>query len=492
MRKPKSLVSDVEVDEVSLVDKGDNPGAQFVLAKRAELDKAETKTVDGVALPAGAFAYVPDSEKPSTWKLPLFTSAASVPDSPDAARVGAAAAALGPRGYRGRKLDIPASDRPQVIRRVRAAWLRAHPDKGSDDLPEILKKDETAGSERAGLYQAAMSALESMFGKVSAPLRKRLYADVRADQAKEDAASAMRKRIDALSQAVYSAIYFPESEDSADEIRKSVAQFAEEISEDAQQIVAGRIAKAFEPQDAPPTEEEFSKEFASRFDELVKDLEQPGAGGPDTKEGGMDTKIDLSKKLSDDDRAVVEKALEAAKEVEGLKAKVAELEKSKDPEKKEPTNDDLYKGVPENIVKLIETRDAAHKAELEKRDKVIDKLTKDAEREAFEKTLDLPNIPAKSSELAKVLFALPQEQRDGVVKLLKATDEQLKQSAEIMKVIGADGAEDNERTVTAKSKMDAAIAEIRKADPKLTKEQAYTEALDRHPELFADLHASLN
>lgn len=490
MPKRKSLVSDVEVDEVSLVDKTDNPPARFVLAKRNKLEKAETKTVDGVALPAGAFAYVPDAEKPSTWKLPLYTSAASVPDSPDAARVGAAVAALGPRGYRGRRVEIPSSDRAKVIGRVRAAWLRAHPDKGKDDLPDVLKKEREMGKsgDRESLYQAAMKALESAIGKVSEPLRKRLYADVRADQAKDSAASVLMGRIDALQQAVYSAIYFPESGDSAGEVSKSVAQFAEELTSEAQEIIAGRIIKAFgDNADAPPTQEEFSDEFRGWMEGHLTDIEQPGAGGPDTKEGGMD-KIDLSK-LSDADRATVEKALEAAEKVPGLEAKVTELEKTKEPPKGDPTKEDLLKGVPDNIVKLIEARDDAHRAELEKRDKVIAKLTADAEREAFEKTLDLPNIAAKKPELAKILFDLPQEKRDEVVKLLKAADGQVAQSAEIMKTLGADGGSDNERSVTAKSKMEAAIAEIKKnSKEELTEAQAYTLALEAHPELFKDLN----
>ena len=32
----------------------------------------KTKEVDGKEYPASEFAYVPDPEKPSTWKLPIF------------------------------------------------------------------------------------------------------------------------------------------------------------------------------------------------------------------------------------------------------------------------------------------------------------------------------------------------------------------------------------------------------------------------------------
>ena len=38
-------------------------------ASEGNMQKAEMKTEDGVQYPAKAFAYVPDPNKPSTWKL---------------------------------------------------------------------------------------------------------------------------------------------------------------------------------------------------------------------------------------------------------------------------------------------------------------------------------------------------------------------------------------------------------------------------------------
>lgn len=93
------------------------------------------RTVDGKGYPASDWAYVPDPDKPSTWKLRLTESPGG---DPDPGIVGAAVAALG-KGFRGQRVQIPAEDRPKVIRRVRAAWLKAHPDKSSEDLPSILE-----------------------------------------------------------------------------------------------------------------------------------------------------------------------------------------------------------------------------------------------------------------------------------------------------------------------------------------------------------------
>lgn len=72
---------------------------------------AETKSVDGTQHPASDFAYVPDATKPSTWKLPIF----------DARHAAAAKAALSSGGFRGQKVQIPASALPGVRRKVNAA-----------------------------------------------------------------------------------------------------------------------------------------------------------------------------------------------------------------------------------------------------------------------------------------------------------------------------------------------------------------------------------
>lgn len=92
---------------------------------------AATKSESDGNHPASAYAYVPDPDQPSTWKLRID----------DAAHVGAAAAALGP-GYRGQKVEIPNADRAAVVAKVRAAWKRLNGDKDPDEMPEALKASE--------------------------------------------------------------------------------------------------------------------------------------------------------------------------------------------------------------------------------------------------------------------------------------------------------------------------------------------------------------
>lgn len=105
--------------------------------KYNDFSKAVTKREDGEDFPAAAFAYVPDPESPSTWKLRLWDS---LDERETRAQVGRAVAALGPGGFRGNRVQIPAADLPSVKAKVRAAWRRVN---NSDaEMPEILKSDD--------------------------------------------------------------------------------------------------------------------------------------------------------------------------------------------------------------------------------------------------------------------------------------------------------------------------------------------------------------
>ncbi len=101
------------------------------------VEKQATKTERGMTFPARAYAYVPDAEQPSTWKLRLWQT----PQTQETRRqIGLAVAALGPGGFRGQRVQIPADDLPAVKRRVLRAWLKANPDKSRGDAPPILKE----------------------------------------------------------------------------------------------------------------------------------------------------------------------------------------------------------------------------------------------------------------------------------------------------------------------------------------------------------------
>jgi hypothetical protein len=107
----------------------------------------KTKTEDGQAFPAAAYAYVPDPSKPDTWKLRLWES----PTKKETAhQVGAAVAAF--TNFRGNKVEIPAKDLAGAKARVRSAWKRVNPGKSADDMPDSIKmsacfsvRDDEAG-----------------------------------------------------------------------------------------------------------------------------------------------------------------------------------------------------------------------------------------------------------------------------------------------------------------------------------------------------------
>lgn len=110
-----------------------------------------TKSDTGGKFPAEAYAYVPSPKNPFTWKLRLW---ATPTGGPDAAIVGAAAAALG-KGFRGNKVSIPAADLAGVKAKVAAAWKKANPDKTPADMPSVLASGIVASGdedEEAGLH----------------------------------------------------------------------------------------------------------------------------------------------------------------------------------------------------------------------------------------------------------------------------------------------------------------------------------------------------
>ena len=110
-------------------------GSGAVKNQRAAL-MAEMRTDGGEEYPQEAYAYVPDLDKPSTWKLRLWETPEK---KTTAAQVGRALAAIGP-GFRGQRVQIPADDRPSVLKKIKTAWNKTHPDAKDEDVPGILKK----------------------------------------------------------------------------------------------------------------------------------------------------------------------------------------------------------------------------------------------------------------------------------------------------------------------------------------------------------------
>ncbi len=84
-------------------------------------EQAVVKTEDGEEYPANAFAYVPDADKPSTWKLRLWEGPVK---EVTRAQLGRAAAALSPGGFSGHKVTIPSDDLSAVKRKIRSEYRK--------------------------------------------------------------------------------------------------------------------------------------------------------------------------------------------------------------------------------------------------------------------------------------------------------------------------------------------------------------------------------
>jgi hypothetical protein len=104
--------------------------ACMVKVKEAEVVRIE----EGEAFPASAYAYCPDPEKPSDWKLRLQDKTHKV----TRAQLGAAAAAFSPGGFRGQKVQIPEADVSEAKRKIRSAYKSL--DVADDDIPKWVKE----------------------------------------------------------------------------------------------------------------------------------------------------------------------------------------------------------------------------------------------------------------------------------------------------------------------------------------------------------------
>lgn len=91
-------------------------------------EEKSTKKEGKETLKASSYAYVPDPDKSSTWKLRID----------DAEHTRAAVAALG-KGFRGQKVQIPSKEKDAVISKVRKAYKKFYPEKVKEEgYPDAL------------------------------------------------------------------------------------------------------------------------------------------------------------------------------------------------------------------------------------------------------------------------------------------------------------------------------------------------------------------
>lgn len=94
----------------------------------------KTKRDRGMEFTSSAYLYVPDADKPSTWKIRVEET----PGKVTVKQLGRAAAALGPKGFMGQRAQMPDADRKSCAKQL-VGLYRKH-DVADDDLPAYLWK----------------------------------------------------------------------------------------------------------------------------------------------------------------------------------------------------------------------------------------------------------------------------------------------------------------------------------------------------------------
>lgn len=463
-----------------------------VVSSRRELEKQPTKREADQDFPARAFASVPDRESPSTWKLRLFDRVADVgANRPSIVQTAQAAVALGPSGFRGNRVQLPSGTREAVIRRVRAAWLRARRDRDvtRDDLPAVLKLKG-----RVEMFDRMVEAITKWAGRApDSELRKRLFDEVRQDSQREHVVGVLMGRMGDLAVSIREILFDPEGEagDAERLVKQSLTQFADGIDGELSQIFAGQIVKALADREDPPDHDEVETALEKIFTDSSADP------ADDDEEEGMD----LSK-LSKEERETLETALDGAGSVEDFLAaagKIAELEAQATVQtneiaklrravtgEPEPPEDPL-EGLDPELRKRIEPQlraanEAATKAtsenvELRKR---LDKIEAVTARSTFEKSVgDLTGLPQKREELVDLLWKVSDPtDRAKMAKNLEAAATAARTG--IFTEVGSGLSEGG----TAYAQIEAAAEEIRKANPGMTEAVSKAKAMELHPDLY--------
>jgi len=101
-------------------------------------EQAMIKTEDGEKYPASAFAYVPDTEKPETWKLRLWES---LEKKVTKKQLKITSAFLSEGGFAGKRVTIPSIDLSAVKRAIRVEYRKL--DVESEEMPRWVKETMT-------------------------------------------------------------------------------------------------------------------------------------------------------------------------------------------------------------------------------------------------------------------------------------------------------------------------------------------------------------
>lgn len=346
------------------------------------------------------------------------------------------------------------------------------PSGGDPAVERMRRRKRSAGQVAKDLYLGALAKVTEALGRAPGEdLRKELFEQVREADRARDVFAALMERKEALAESLHSILFFgEEGQDTAALIKETVRQFANAMDDETAGLLSGEIAKAAaETATAPPS-------VAELGDLLASELEKIQTAGPTRTAKGAPimakTADEILAGLTDEDREVMK--AQGAATATAHAAEIAKL-------KPAPATPDPLADVPEPVRKMIEKEREDRAAEVAELRKSHDALQAASERAEFEKTLAVGGLAVPSSEIADLLFDVPAEKRAALVKILGAasTAAELGMSTPL----GSDIATDPNGT---DGKLAALAAEIRKADPTLTIEQARGEAYEQNPELYVE------
>jgi hypothetical protein len=453
-------LKDPDITNVDFVDKPANPGARIMLFKRD--GETPMKTEDGITYPASAYAYVPDPESPSTWKLRLWDSEKNV----TASQVGAAIAALG-KGFRGNKVEIPAEDLSKVKSKVRAAWKKANPDKGVDEMPEVIKK--------SGLLYTIAKKLGMSDEELDAE-----YEDVDYIEKDDDTASSFdeqfsernaRRVMDdmwdynyALQESICSILKDKTVTDKFELINGSIDQFVAAISSAVPVWLLGKsVMKAGKV---------MSAERLTRMKSAMESLQAIIAEAEKGDEGKM---ADINKSALPKDVQEYITKMEAENET---------LKKTQVTPPAEPKKDDVLKTLDPVVKKMfdeMETRLTASEARATAAEVVAKKLMDDGvEKTYVAKAASYDKLGVNVEEFGKVMKTIAEKAPETIEKIdavLKAANEAVAKGNLFVETGSSRQGGAGNGTSWAKIQA-AAVASVAKSGEKMTDAQAVTKYLD--------------
>lgn len=228
---------------------------EYLEGQGVEFKQAVMKTEDGFEYPASCYAYVPDSEQVSTWKLRLCT-----PETTEVTReqLGAAAAAFSPGGFRGNRVELPDEDIEPVKAKIRAEYRKLGVE--DEEIPESVKE---IGGEDVMDVKSMHSRMQELVEKADPDMQEKMGMIAEAMQEKEADMLGLARQMMELAVDVGDAYLKEELVKLAEYIQETVSDMMEE-----------------EPEQEEPEEEDTEEDEAAYETEEEKE----GCADPEMKE----------------------------------------------------------------------------------------------------------------------------------------------------------------------------------------------------------------